>query len=331
MSDFTKFVLARRQRLALPILTYPGARLIGRRARDLATDPDAQFEAVAALHRSFRTPVVLSCMDLSAEAEAFGCQTRMGDDEPPAVLGRLVTSRQQAEALAVPRPGAGRTHVYLDTVQRLTRLPARPFVFGEMIGPFSLAARLYGVSEMLVLTIQDPDLARLLAGKCAAFLRAYALAFKAAGANGVVMAEPTAGLMSPRSTAAFSSPYIKQIVEAVEDDKFTLILHNCAARLAHLPAVLAAGVKVAHFGAPMDLAAALGQVPPDVILCGNLDPSAVFVMSNPEQAAAATRNLLQAVGQHRNFVLSSGCDLPARTPLANVEAFYRAARKARAG
>jgi uroporphyrinogen decarboxylase len=327
MSSFTEFVLARRRRLAMPILTYPGAGLSGKRVGDLATDAQAQFEAVAALHRRFQTPVVLSCMDLSAEAEAFGCQAQMSDEEPPTVLGRLVSSRQQAEALAVPQPGAGRTHVYLETVQRLAQLPDRPFVFGEMIGPFSLAARLYGAGETLALTIQDPELTHLLAGKCAAFLRAYALAFKDAGADGLVVAEPTAGLISPRSMATFSSPYIKQIVAAVDDDKFTLILHNCAAKLVHLPSVLAAGVKVAHFGAPMDLAAALSQVGPDIILCGNLDPAAVFVLSNPRQVASATRNLLKAAGHYRNFVLSSGCDVPARTPLANVEAFYRAARK----
>jgi len=137
------------------------------------------------------------------------------------------------------------------------------------------------------------------------------------------MAEPTAGLLSPRALAEFSSAYVKQIVAAVDDDAFTVVLHNCAAKLAHLPAVLAAEARMFHFGAPMSLPAALAQVPADVILCGNLDPAGVFVQSNPAAVREAVRGLLAATQAHRNFVLSSGCDVPPKTPLANIEAFFQ--------
>ncbi len=326
MSAFTEYVLSRTDRVGLPILTYPGAALTGASVRDLVTNAKAQVAAQAALHQRHPSPFALAAMDLSAEAEAFGGTILLTEHEVPTVTNRLVTTRAAAEALPVPEPGAGRTRVYLETVRSLKQLAGKQFVLAGMVGPFSLAARLYDVSQALELTIEDPDLMHLLLDKSTQFLRAYALAFKRAGADGVIMAEPTAGLLSPRAMAAFSSAYIKQIVTAVDDDRFTVILHNCAAKLVHLPSTLASGAKVLHFGSPMDLPAALDQAPADVILCGNLDPTNIFFRSSPKEVFDAARKLLGATRQHRNFVLSSGCDVPPRTPLENIDAFYDALR-----
>jgi len=249
---------------------------------------------------------------------------QISEAEIPTVTGRLVTSIEQARALAVPQPGDRRTGVYLDTVRLLAFLEGEPFVFGGCIGPFSLAARLVGVSEALELTLAEPELMHVLVEKSATFLARYVRAFRTAGARGVIMAEPAAGLLSPRGMSAFSSAYIKQIAAESSDPAFTLLLHNCGAKLLHLPAIRETGLNTFHFGAPMDLLAALAQVPPDVILCGNLDPTAVFVQSSPEEITRRTRQLLADTAHHRNYVISSGCDVPPNAPLASLDAFYRA-------
>ncbi|MGO8838812.1 MAG: uroporphyrinogen decarboxylase family protein [Limisphaerales bacterium] len=323
-NSFNRFVLASPARLAMPIAIYPGLALTGAKVHDIVTNPQAQFDAQAALHERYRTPFVLSAMDLSVEAEAFGCTLQTGETEIPSVTGRLVTSLEQAQQLSVPQPGDKRTAVQLETVRRLRRLPEKPMVFGGCIGPFSLAARLVGVSESMIMTATDPDLLHVLLEKCAAFLTAYLRAFQEAGANGVIMAEPAAGLLSPRSLAQLSSAYVKQIGATTADGRFALILHNCAAKLVHLPAILETGLHSFHFGAPMDMVAALGKIPADVVLCGNLDPSGIFVQSSPAEITTRAMGLLKATAAHRNFVLSSGCDVPPMTPLASLDAFYTA-------
>lgn len=312
--------------LILPLLTYPGAPLAGVSVREMATRPDAQVAAITVLHQRYRTPAVLAAMDLSVEAEAWGCAVEWLETEVPTVVGPCVRTRDDLEALEVPQAGAGRTGVWLEAVRQLCRLPDSPVVLGCMIGPFSLAARLFGVSELLALTLEDPGLAHRLVSRATEFLTGYAEAFREAGADGVVMAEPTAGLLSPSALEAFSSAYVARVAAAVERPGFNLVLHNCAARVVHLPAVLASGVRVLHFGAPMDLPAALAQVPETTLVAGNLDPAAVFVRSSPAEVAAATRRLLDAVAGRRNFILSSGCDVPPHTPLANLDAFFGAAR-----
>jgi uroporphyrinogen decarboxylase len=75
------------------------------------------------------------------------------------------------------------------------------------------------------------------------FLLEYTQAFREIGAAGVIMAEPAAGLLSPRGLGKFSAPFVRRIVESVQNENFSLILHNCGARLVHLPKVLESGQR----------------------------------------------------------------------------------------
>jgi uroporphyrinogen decarboxylase len=306
----------------MPIAVYPGLALTGASVKDVVNDPGAQFEAQAALHERYRRPFVLSAMDLSAEAEAFGCALYLSEAEIPSVTGRLVTDMGQAQRLPVPTPGDKRTWVYLETVRRLSRLPGAPFVLGGCIGPFSLAARLVGVSEAMELTVTDPDLMHVLLEKSTEFLTAYARAFREAGADGLLIAEPAAGLLSPRSMLSFSSAYLRTLRLALADERLSIILHNCAAKVMHLPSLLETGFSAFHFGAPIDLPAALAKVDPGIVLCGNLDPSGVFCQLPPAGVQERTTSLLAATAAHRNFVVSSGCDIPPNATLASLDAFY---------
>jgi uroporphyrinogen decarboxylase len=324
MSELINYILSSSGTLAMPIAVYPGAAITGATVSDIVTDPEKQFNAQYEIHKRYETWIVQTAMDLSVEAEAFGSEIQLAEKEIPTVRGRLVTDKEQIDALTIPAAGERRTKVYLDTVRLLTKLDTKPFVLGGMIGPFSLAGRLFGVSESLELTMTEPDTMHLLIEKCTIFLTAYAEGFKQAGADGVFIAEPSAGLLSPRSLGLFSSEYIKRIHEAVKDDSFTPILHNCAAKINHLPAILESGVSLYHFGSPMDLPAALKSVPGTTVLCGNLDPAGIFLNSSEKEILIHTEALLRATSEHNNFVISSGCDVPPGVTMNKLDAFYKA-------
>jgi uroporphyrinogen decarboxylase len=317
-------ILASPTRMFMPIATFPGARPAGATVREMVTDAVQQCAAEMALHEQFQTPFVMSAMDLSTEAEAFGATIRMEDWEVPTVIGRRVTDGAGIESLVIPRVGEKRTGVYLSTIKRLRSTISDAFVLGGMIGPFSLAGRLFGVSEALAETMSEPEMIHTLLEKTTAFLLSYGRAFKESGAHGLIMAEPTAGLMSPHSMQQFCVPYIRQIISGLNDDDFQVILHNCGAKLPHLKPSLETGARILHFGKPMDIVAALAQVPADTVLCGNLDPSEVFVNGTIPEVRMKTQLLLEQTSQFKNFVISSGCDIPAQAPLQNLFTFFTA-------
>jgi uroporphyrinogen decarboxylase len=321
-----ELILTSPRRIALPVLTFPGGQLTGSTVREMVHDPVKQVAAQLALRDRFQTDALLSAMDLSAEAEEFGASILFSDDEVPAVTGRLVTDMAGAIALPVPRQGSRRTAVYLKTIEALARHASGQPVIGGLIGPFSLAGRLFGVSEALLASAMEPETVEVLVEKATSYLTAYAAAFRDAGADGVIMAEPTAGLMSPPFVEQFSSPYVQKIRAAVETDGFQVILHNCGAKLNHLQSKLRSGAQILHFGKPMDLPAAVATVDQGIVLGGNLDPSEVFVSGSPAFVASRTEALLAGTEGRKNFFISSGCDIPYAVPLANLEAYFKAVR-----
>jgi uroporphyrinogen decarboxylase len=178
------------------------------------------------------------------------------------------------------------------------------------------------MSEIMVLIYENPTAAHTLLRKCNDFILKYCMALKEAGANGVVMAEPAAGLMSNDDCIEFSSKYVKEIVDRVQDDYFSVVLHNCGNTGHCTQAMAMTGAAAYHFGNKCKMAEVIKDVPPTALAMGNIDPVSVFKEGTPEQMRAAVRQLLDEMKDYPNFVLSSGCDTPPHTPEANIEAFF---------
>jgi len=142
----------------------------------------------------------------------------------------------------------------------------------------------------------------------------------------VIMAEPAAGLLSPRGLSRFSSKYINQMSIDTCSRDFTIVYHNCGAKIVHLNKILEAGLEIYHFSRPMDILEALSRVDEKVILSGNLDPTNVFLTGSPELVRTKTLELLEKTKAYPNFVISSGCDIPPHTPIENLDAFFDTVR-----
>ena len=313
---------------AMPVLSFPAVQLMGISVRELISDSEAQAKGMALVAERTDAAAAVSLMDLSLEAECFGSTIRVSDDEVPTVTGALVTDEDEANALAVPAVGAGRTGIYLDAMRKaLERISDRP-VFAGVIGPFSLAARLLDVTEIMVDCYDEPDMVHIVMEKATAFLTAYCMEYKKLGANGVVIAEPVTGLLSPALAEEFSEPYVRRIVDAVQDDSFLVVYHNCGnAVLRMMDSILRTGAGAFHFGNAIDMADAIALVPEDTVVMGNIDPAGEFRNGTPESIRKATIDLLERCGGHKNFVISSGCDIPPLSKWENIDAFFAAVAK----
>lgn len=324
MKKWIEEVLASDRRIALPIMTHPGIEYVGKTVREAVTDGEVHFAAIKALAERYPSAACTVIMDLTVEAEAFGAKILIPEEEIPTVTERLVSDAASVEALQVPSLDAGRVPEYLKA-NRLAagQITDRPVLAG-CIGPFSLAGRLYDMSEIMVAIYIEPDVIMALLDKCTAFLIDYCKALKATGVAGVVMAEPAAGLLSNEDHQMYATPYIKQIVDAVQDDDFTVILHNCGNTGQCTGAMVESGAAAMHFGNLVNIPQALKEVPEHILVMGNLDPVGIFKQATPEQVAAATTELLEKTRGVKNFVISSGCDLPPAVPEANLAAFFGA-------
>ena len=322
MTKWMRSLIADSRVAAVPIMTHPGIELIGKRVVDAVSDGRVHADAVKALADKYPTAAATVIMDLTVEAEAFGADIVMEPDEVPAVRGHLLSGTADIDRLEVPSLHAGRVPQYVKATMLAAReITDRPVLAG-CIGPYSLAGRLYDMSEIMMLIIESPDAAHRLLTKCTDFILKYCLALKEAGAAGVVMAEPAAGLLSDDDCREFSSVYVKRIVDAVQDDWFTVVLHNCGNTGQCTRAMAYTGAAAYHFGNKCDMAEVTRDVPPTALSMGNLDPVSLFKDATPDDMRRATRELLDRMRPYPNFVISSGCDTPPHTPWANIDAFF---------
>jgi len=313
---------------AMPILSFPCVSLLGVTVRELISDSELQAKGMKMVADRTDAAAAVSFMDLSVEAECFGAKVCVSDDEVPTVKGRLINDIDEAEALEVPAIGSGRTQIYIDAIKSASQMITDRPVLAGMIGPFSLAARLLDVSEIMIDCYDDPDMVHIVLEKVTVFLIEYAKAYKAEGANGIVMAEPVSGLLSPMLEEEFSAPYVKRVVDAVQDDDFVLIYHNCGDNTPLMvKSFLSFGAAAYHFGNAVDMKEMLDKFPPDIPVMGNVDPAGVLRMGTPEKVRAATIEIMERYCTYPNFVISSGCDIPPMTPWENIDAFFEAVKE----
>lgn len=309
---------------ALPILSFLGIQLTGHTVDEIVRSGHLQAVCMEAIARKFDTAAAFSLMDLSVEAEAFGSPIHYSGDEVPTVTAALIRDEEEAEALQVPDVGAGRTGECVSGIREVSSLITDRPVLAGMIGPYSLAGRLLDMTEIMILCYEEPEMVETVLEKATEFLVKYAQAFKDAGANGIAIAEPAAGLLSPGLIEAFSTPYVKRICEAVEDDSFMVLYHNCGNVIPLLENIKEIGAGGYSFGNAVDLEEALKVIPEDSIVIGNIDPAGIIRNGTPEQIRKETLSLMERCCKYPNFVIASGCDIPPMTPLKNIEAFFQA-------
>ena len=325
MNQFFDTIISDKRKYALPILSFPAIQKLGITVKEIVTSAKLQAEAMELVAHSTETIAAVSLMDLSLEAEAFGAAVFFSENEVPAITGQLVSDEEEAKALTVPSLSAGRIPVAIEAIRLAKEKITDKPVFAGIIGPFSLAGRLMDVTEIMYTCYDEPEMVHEVLKKVTEFLKNYTQALKEAGADGIIMAEPLAGLLSPDMAEEFSCPYVKEIIDSAQNDEFAVVYHNCGnsvPQIAHL--LYPMGAAAYHYGNAIDMSEMLKNAPEEALLMGNIDPVACFKEATPEQMTEETLALLRRCGSYKNFILSSGCDIPHTASWDNVAAFFKA-------
>lgn len=310
---------------ALPVLTFPAIQKMGINVKEFISDSDLQAKGMKIIADCTDSAASLSMMDLSLEAECFGSEIHFSEDEVPTVVGSIIEDEEGAEALEIPAIGTGRTQIYIDAVEKAVKLITDRPVLAGVIGPFSLAGRLLDVTEAMIYCYDEPDMVHTVLEKVTTFIIDYIKAYKAVGANGIVMAEPLAGLLSPALAEEFSSNYVKRIVDAVQDDEFIVVYHNCGnCTIQMIDSIIATGAPMFHFGNAIAMDEMMEKIPADRIAMGNVDPAGQLKNGTPESVKESTKAVMEKCCKYKNFVISTGCDVPPMSSWDNINAFFEA-------
>lgn len=316
-------VHAHEERMVIPLMGFPGIQLNRSTLKQNSFNWSTQFSTLFALQQRFRPDGLFFFMDLSVEASALGLPVRFPLDETPSVENHPIETEDDLRLLVNSDIlSDGRVAVYIETMRLMARY-LDVLKGGYVIGPFSLTGLLMGASEGAMATVMAPDLLHAVLSFSSGVIGRYARALERAGADAIAILEPTASLLSPEHFQRFAAPYIKEIVNTLDSIP---ILHICGSTDHLIEAMLQTGAQGLSLGSMVDFSQTIKTIPGDVVLLGNLDPVRVLNGSTPSGVYNATRDLMAAMRPHKNFILSTGCDLPMDTPLENIHAMMDAAR-----
>ena len=295
----------------IPLMGFPGTQLNNTTLKQNGFNWGVQFWSIFELVRRFQPDGVFTFMDLSVEANALGLPVVYPLHESPSVEYSVVTRAEDLKGfyhLDILRDG--RARVFTETMRMMAQY-LNILRGGYVIGPFTLAGLMMGATETAIATIENPKLLHEALNFATHVISRYAAALTSAGADVIAILEPTAVMLSPRQFWQFSGQYVQQIISKIEAAP---VLHICGNSEHLLDKMVATGAQGLSLDSAVDLAAAARRLPSDVVLIGNISPTAVMLYMDPAGVYRETRALMEAMKPFPNFVLSTGCDLPPETP-----------------
>ncbi len=276
-------------------------------------------ESMAALalagHTVLGFDMVMPLFSVCHEASAMGCNVNWGSrdmmpESGPAIFETADDIRIPSDLLT--RPGCA---VPLEALRILKhRLGDTAAVCGKVFGSWTQAYHYFGVSQFLMMTVEDPDEVRRILDRLTPVTIAFAQAQLDAGADCLVLADhATRDLCSPAAYEEFLFPLHSRLAEAI---RAPIILHICGDTSDRIGMIAETGVDCFHWdtklGTPDNARALAGE---RLALMGGIS-NYDLLWGTPDTIK------VQAVQAHECGIDIVGpeCAIPLKTPLKNLMA-----------
>jgi uroporphyrinogen decarboxylase len=316
--------IIREKNLVIPLLGAPGITLSKTTLRENLTNSEVQYKTLSMLIDKFSPDGIFPMMDLTVEIEALGSETNFPENANPSVAKPLIKNREDLKILKGNWQGiSGRMKVFIEVMEKIAKKYSI-IKGGYVIGPFTMAGELMGANDIAMQAMLNPELVAELVNFSLEVISEYANALFNAGADAIAVLEPLAVILSSKKYKEFSLYPFKKLVSNLNNKP--LILHICGNTNHLIKSMLDSGAVGLSLDSVINFEELKKIIPQEITLMGNLNPVKIFLQSTPDQVAEATKSLKESMKDTKNFILSSGCDIPLDTPLKNIEAFMKAAR-----
>ncbi|MDR3235058.1 MAG: uroporphyrinogen decarboxylase family protein [Planctomycetaceae bacterium] len=286
--------------------------------------------------RRYQLDGILTDVDTALEAYALGAETHFGEDTPAKVIAPIsnrieeVIDSIDSEKIQQDK----RIRIYLDAIQLIRKqVGGELFIRGNADqGPFSLAAAVYGLTNMMMDLVnpEKEDIILQLIERCYEVHLTFHRMVKESGADmtsfGDSMGSPE--LISPKMYKKFVEPFQKRLVQELAQDGIQTVCHICG----KTDRILQPMSECQFSGVEIDYKTNLEDVQKTMngksTVFGILDPSGVFCFGDETLVREKTLTVLNQF-QGRGLVIGAGCALPAETPSENIRMFVNTVRNYR--
>jgi [methyl-Co(III) methanol-specific corrinoid protein]:coenzyme M methyltransferase len=274
----------------------------------------------AAGHTVLGFDTVMPVFSVIQESSALGCSIEWGDAGTfPAVRMRDPIWRHPDE---IRIPPGWLAHPDTCAVLGALRILQRQFggqvaVIGKTMGPWTLAYHCFGLENFLLLTVDDPALARRILDRLKQVTIDFGLAQIDAGADALTLPDHATGDL-------VSGEYYRRFLQDLHAEfaarlPVPIILHICGKTLDRMEAIACTGVSAFHFDSKNDPAESVRRVAGRIALVGSINNPATLLRGMPSQVRAEVRRNVEAGVS----LIGPECAIPLQTPIANLQEIPR--------
>ncbi|MEJ2097063.1 MAG: uroporphyrinogen decarboxylase family protein [Deltaproteobacteria bacterium] len=308
---------------AVPLAGFPGIQLTRTSVRENLFDSRTQVESLLALYEAIQPDALFTMMDLTVEAEFLGCRLTITDDDPPAVAAPALKDGQSIAEFFKNKTVGGRMPLFAEAVRRLKRALDVP-VCAYVIGPLTLTGEIMDLVHVMKAIRRNPDQLHRVLSKSTELILQYAALLEDAGADLICVLEPSAMMISAVQFPEFSGQYCQRIF--TEGISGMRVLHICGDTNHLVLEMEKTGADGLSLDKHVPLPQAYDTLRHETVLIGNIDPVSVLTFRTAAEVKSSCRELVQAMQGKKNFILSSGCDIPQLAPIENIKALVSSAR-----
>ena len=319
-----------KRRLVVPLIGFPGLNLTGCNIKLAQQNYGEHFKVLKAIAEEYKPDAVFPLMDLSVEANAIGRFTVFPKEESATVVRDEFCIDELANAEKINVAYDTRLLGYVETMKLMSIGFPQSIMRGAYVtGPYTLAALMMGADDAAMATIIHPDELHKLCEFTTKKILDYVRLLIVSGAQLICILEPSAVMLGPEQFEEFSSSYAKQIIDNCKYAGVSTVYHICGNSMHLLGKMCKSGVDALSLDsreAGVDLQIVAKQVPANVVIIGNISPIGSLLKGNPGEVKNDVVQLLNAMDEYPNFILSTGCDLPQEVPIENIHAFIEAGK-----
>jgi [methyl-Co(III) methanol-specific corrinoid protein]:coenzyme M methyltransferase len=214
-----------------------------------------------------------------------------------------------------------RVPVVLNAISQLRKkYDSEIAIVTSIVGPFSLAEKIFGFDNFLTWVLDNPDWVHRAMQTLTPLAIRYSQAQVNAGADAIIIGEAgcSGGLISPHTYRDFILPYHRELCAAISAPT---ILHICGKSTRHTPYIAQTGASAYNFDEGVDVKIARQNLQGKVALTGYVPTVTVLLDGTPRDVYKSAWECLENGVE----MLTPGCALAPHTPLENIAALTRAA------
>lgn len=309
----------RKQPLLYPQMGGMGIQLVPYTMYQIFEDGEKQLEVAKRIEEVFPSDFIYP-MDLGmAFLESLGVPLKKMEYDFPITKKGVVDTTDQVKNLPDVSLHNDKIIVeYMKGLGLIAKQINKP-VMAAVVGPFTMAGELAGISHWLRMIIKDDSCAGMLLDYCSKYVFEMIKETIDNGADVVQISEPSCSFIRPAYFENKIVPVLREMFNYINQSCVSA-LHICGDIKKQLPGILRTGCNIIGIDQKMSMQSVMECVPETTILAGNIDPVATMLQGRREDVCQRTEELLGLMKGHRNFMLSFGCDCPVDTPIENLKA-----------